>query len=366
MIEMYLFSGFHGNFEAVKFPEENLIFVALDGWVFYFYDCKEKRWHKIDRGRHNLHITVKNYQEISKEEIMDAMNGVFPEKETDIMKLCNPKDLNDFDMPRLLREEYEKYMSDEIIDYAVERFLSTSESIRTRAFLALKKIFDNALTNQRSNEQVLAQIKEQYFAFWGKEIFRAEIEIIDGNEGSSYFWIMPVRVIDYTDTNDFDNVARMEHAEISIEHDDVSQYLEPFLLKHFDSELEANKKRLDMYDNKPLDGFEWYVTDNFYTHDSVKNLIRDLEDTIDALSTGRENEFTIKLREKRGSETFKLLYSKTQSQEEIDEYNNNRPTVDDTAPELIVDFYRRLIFRLEYMMNVGIENGYNLISVMGP
>ena len=60
-----------------------------------------------------------------------------------------------------------------------------------------------------------------------------------------YFWIMPVRVIDCSDTNDIDAVAEMGSVEISIEEDDVRQYLTPFLNKYFDNELEANKKRIE-------------------------------------------------------------------------------------------------------------------------
>ena len=117
---------------------------------------------------------------------------------------------------------------------------------------------------------------------------------------------------------------------------------------------------------KYVDGFAWYLTHTFYTHDSVMNIIKDLKGTIEALSSGKENEFTVKLREKRGTETYKLLYAKDMSSEQIKEYNDNRPTVDNTDPKLIIDFYHRLIYRLEYMIKIGKEKGYDLISVMGP
>ena len=104
-------------------------------------------------------------------------------------------------------------------------------------------------------------------------IFKREIGIVDGHDSSSYFWIMPVRVIDYSNTNDMDNVAEMRSVEISIEEDDVSQYLTPFLYKHYNDELEANKKRIEHQwaddDGKEqvsvVSGFEWYLTHNFYT-----------------------------------------------------------------------------------------------------
>ena len=52
---------------------------------------------------------------------------------------------------------------------------------------------------------------------------------------------MPVRVIDFENTADLDSVAEMRSAEISIEEDDVAEYLTPFLYKYFDEELTENK-----------------------------------------------------------------------------------------------------------------------------
>lgn len=64
--------------------------------------------------------------------------------------------------------------------------------------------------------------------------------------------------------------------------------------------------------------------------------------------------------------TYELLYARDLTKEQIDAYNKNRPQEDDTEIELIVDFYRRFIYRMEYMLKVGQEKGYNLISFMGP
>ena len=97
---------------------------------------------------------------------------------------------------------------------------------------------------------------------------------------------------------------------------------------------EANKKRV--YERwEDDDGnlhttyysdFEWYLTYNFYTHDSIKNMLEDIKDTINALSSGVETDYIRKLRENR---TF------------------------DAKHELIVDFYRRFIYRMEYMIQIG-------------
>lgn len=346
------------DFEAVKFCEENMIFITHNGYLYYIYNYKYNSWCKY-RNAGNDHITVDRYPDVSKEELMNVMQGVFPENETDFIRLCSPRQLRIGDMMKLFEEEYMTYMSDNSIYNAVHDFLLESD-VRHKSFDELKKLFDTAILEQEDKEQVLIRIKEICFTIIGRDIFKKEIDIIDGHNGSSYFWIQPVRVIDYSDTNDLDNVAEMSSAEISIEQDDVDQYLWPFLDKYYDDELEANKHREDAH------GFEWYLTHNFFTFDSVRDILKDIENTIDVLDSGRENEYTVRLREKRGTATFELIYARNLTDEQIKEYNENRPKEDDTETELIIDFYHRFIYRMEYMMTVGKENGYDLISFMGP
>ena len=365
---MKLFDGF----EAVRFPEENLIFITKDEYIYYIYNPEYKWWRKYENAG-NDHITVSNYQDVSKEEIMDALGGVFPEKETDFMRCCNPSTLRVWDMVRLIKEDYQDYMSDRLIYRTVHRFLLKSD-ICHKSYLKLKELFDNALLLRQDNVQVLTQIKELSVSVIGRDIFKREIGIVDGHDGSSYFWIKPVRVIDYTNTDSLDSVAEMQSNEISIEENDVNQYLTPFLYKYFDDELEANKKRgydcwVDDDGNERVshvEGFEWYLTHNFFTFDSIENILKDISDTISALSSGRETEYTAKLREKRGRATYQLLYAKNLNEDQVREYNSNRPKEDNTEIELIIDFYHRFIYRMEYMMRVGKEKGYDLISFMGP
>ncbi len=351
---MKLFDGF----ETVKFYEENLILVTHDRYLYYIYNPKYKYWHK-HRNAGNDTITVHNYDDVSRAELENAMKGVFPKRETDFMRLCNPAQLSIGNMIDLLREDYANYMSDHSIYHMVHKLLLESD-ICHKSYEYLKKVLYNANALHSSNQQVLEEINELCLALFGRDIFKEEIGIVDGHNGSSYFWIMPVRVIDYSDTDSIDNVAEMKSCEISIEEDDVAQYLTPFLYKYFDEELEANKQRYD------ANGFEWNLTYNFFTYRSMTDILDDVKDTIDALSSGRETEFTVKLKQKRGSATNRLIYAKGLSEEQIAEYNANRPKEDDTEIELIIDFYHRFIYRLEYMMKVGKEKGYDLISFMGP
>ena len=364
--KMKLFDGF----EAVKFPEENLIFITNNGYLYYIYNPKYGTWQKY-KNAGNDQITVSKYPDVSEIELKKALDGIYPEKETDFMRCCNPSQLNIWNFLNLLKEDYSNYMSDDEIYDSVSRFLSES-NIHFKSYLKLKELFDNAINLKQDKKQVLILIKEICFEVLGRDIFKKEIGIVDGHDCSSYFWIQPVRVIDYSDTNDIDNVAEMKSAEISIEENDVDQYLTPFLYKYYDAELEANKKRVDYHSGDDdeqtsyISGFEWYLTHNFYTYDAIKNMLKDISDTIDALSSGRGNEFTAKLKEKRGFATYELIYAKNLTDEQIKEYNANRPKEDDTEIELIIDFYNRFIYRIEYMMRVGKEKGYNLISFMGP
>lgn len=332
------------DFEAIKFPEENLIFITRGEYLYYIYNNEYKHWHK-HKNAGNDHITVKNYPDVSREELINIMQGTFPTKETDFMRMCNPAELCAMNMVDLLKEDYPSYMSNCDIYYSVRQFISESD-ICHKTFLELQKMFDNAVLIKQEDKYVLNEIMELCFKIIGRDIFKEEIGIVDGHDGSSYFWIKPVRVIDYSDTNDSNNVAEMSNIEISIEEDDVAQYLTPFLYKYYDDKLEAHKLRVEGQwtdDNgnervSVVRGFQWYLTYNFFTYESVANILNDINDTVDTLLSGRKNEYIEKLRLKE----------------------NN------VEVALIIDFYRRFIYRMKYMMKVGKENGYNLISFMGP
>ena len=345
-------------FEAIKFYQENLIFITNNGYLYYIYSPKHKYWRK-HRNAGNDHLTVANYDDVSKEELKEAMNGVFPKGETDFMRLCHPSQLWIRDMLDILKEDYAKYMSDYDICHTIHCFLLDSD-ICYKSYEAIRKVLDVATANNYGNEQVVTQIKELSFNTVGRDIFKREIGIVDGHNSSSYFWIMPARIIDYDDSGDTDNVAEMRSIEISIEEDDVAQYLTPFLYEYFDEKIDANKHR------RNVSGFEWYLEHNFFTYDQMSHILKDIADTVDALISCTETEYTKKLKIKRGTSAYRLLYAKDLTEDEVAAYNANRPTEDDTEVALVVDFYQRFLYRMEYMMKVGKEKGYDLISFMGP
>ena len=111
-----------GEFDAVKFPQENSILVTHNGFIHYIYSIQHKLWRKYWHAGYDC-ISLPNYPDVSREEIINAMNGVFPRKETDFARLCAPSQLCIRDMMELLREDYATYMSDYNIYHAVHRFL---------------------------------------------------------------------------------------------------------------------------------------------------------------------------------------------------------------------------------------------------
>lgn len=97
------------DFEAIKFSEENLIYITCNGYLYYIYNPKYSSWAKYkDVG--NLELTVHKYPDVSEEKLKKALGGIFPQKETDFMRCCPPSQLCPRNMFDLLNENYSSYM----------------------------------------------------------------------------------------------------------------------------------------------------------------------------------------------------------------------------------------------------------------
>lgn len=209
------------------------------------------------------------------------------------------------------------------------------------------------------------------------DIFEKNIEIIEagnnmlkikkGSVGSSYFNIVPVKVKDIKkDTNDYDNVIEYNDVAISIEEDDISDYLLPVLLKYFNDDLQENKKRSDVsvehytigYDSS----FEWYLTYNYYTFDDIRKIIEELRKIIRLLTEDYDNPY---LDEIKKNYTGVLFRDNRINSNDVLENKDNSELIKNDINE-IINFYKRFIDYLEVMLDKGEENGYNLISFMGP
>ena len=330
------------DFEAVKFYQENMIFITRNGYLYYIYNHRYHNWSKHPNAG-NDRLTVANYADVSKEELTKAMNGIFPNKETDFIRLCSASQLCIRDMMRLLQEDYAAYMSDGAIYETIHCFLL--ESYRSvQSFERIQELLKTAVLNHYSNHQVVTYLKRLSFKTIGRDIFKKEIHITDGFGSTSSFAITPVRIIDYYDTEDSDNLVTMQNVAISIEDVDVYRYLFPFLDKHFDINLKANKRRLIVLEH----GFSGYFIPNFFSLDSMTQVLKDVADTIDALRSGRETTYTKRLKIQRDDH---LPYAEPRRNKDA---------------ERIIDFYQRFLYRMEYMIRIGKENGYKLILFKGP
>lgn len=193
------------------------------------------------------------------------------------------------------------------------------------------------------------------------------IQIIEGHNSSSYFWIMPVKIKDITkNTDDFNNVEEYRELEISIEEEDIRAYLFPILLEFFDDNLEENKKRgveyVQYINPEECSTFEWYLTYNYYTFENIENMINKIKELIALLNI----DYNSKKLEEIKKQYDWLLY-------ETSEYNPNKNYTENEIndiiernKDMIIDFYERFIKYMQNMIIKGKEKGYSLISFMGP
>ena len=179
---------------------------------------------------------------------------------------------------------------------------------------------------------------------------KEEIEIIRGHDTGSCFWIMPVK------TEIDDKTAKLEckrfnQYEISIEEDDVFDYLAYFLFKYFDGDLPENKARED------VDGFDWFLEHNFYTRDSIIEISLEISNLLGIITDDETSD-----EQKRLQIANDYPIAKMRGYNAIDMARNifdGRYTL-----SAVTSFYVDFITLLGKMMFECKEG--NLISFMGP
>ena len=122
---------------------------------------------------------------------------------------------------------------------------------------------------------------------------------------------------------------------LSIEEDDVDNYLLPLLEKYFDQDLELNTKRINKQGNA-IEGFAWNNAVNYYTYRNIHSLCLELEDISIALIMGETNELI---------ESIKA-------------------SVDEFEPKVVIDFYHNLVTRLRLIM--ANNSDLDIIGVVAP
>lgn len=184
------------------------------------------------------------------------------------------------------------------------------------------------------------------------------IRIIEGGCGSSYFNIFQIKVINANDDTDAtDNVEEMWDEAIAIEEENVNSFLYPLLKKYFNSDLLENKNRRDAKDD-----FERYLTNNFYTCDSIEKKIKEIKKIMILLKNDYDNS---KLDFIKENYSWVLYLDSRVDSRNIPENSKCNELVKPYVDE-IINFYKRFIDYLEKMMINGKKYGFNLITFIGP
>lgn len=179
-----------------------------------------------------------------------------------------------------------------------------------------------------------------------------QIMIVEGHDYSSYFWIMPVM----PSKEAILKMKECQEEEISIEENDIYDFLYYFLKKYFDPSFPYDKSRSDFGEIV----FEWNLEYNLYSYDTMNKMLNEIEECAELLDSDFDNPRLSGLKE-----YFKWY-------DFIDDDDKWAKKTDKAKAEEIIkrnihvaaDFYKRFIRRIRSMMKNAPE--YNLISFMGP
>jgi len=181
-----------------------------------------------------------------------------------------------------------------------------------------------------------------------------EIEIVEGHDPSSYFCFQPVYVKNKDKIILDDDIKELDE-EFSIEEGYVECFLWYFLNKHFDRENIYNKNRYECGMGYVTD-FEWYITHNFFTYQSIKVMLQDISCCADRLETDYDDPVLDDLKK-----WFSIFYMCSPDSED---YKSGNDQAIRKHIAVVIDFYRRFVKRLTLMMENNPEAF--LISIMGP
>ncbi len=193
------------------------------------------------------------------------------------------------------------------------------------------------------------------------------IEVEEWHNYGDSFWLMPVRVKDITKNCAYiDNLDCMKDEEISISESSFEDFLYPMFKKHFDENLPENKNRWESYpseERKYVKGFEWYLTDNFYTYGSIEAVLTDIEATAAILAEDYDEPRLDEIRKGlRNLPDYMPGYWRRKEKLSAEEADN---IVRENREHILV-FYKRFVDSLRSMMKAGEDADYKLISVCGP
>ena len=192
------------------------------------------------------------------------------------------------------------------------------------------------------------------------------IEIEEWHNPGACFWFGPIKVNDLSvNTWNLDNMDYMQTEEISVSEWSFRDFLYPLFKKHFDKELPENKSR---YEELPegtryITWFEWYLTENFYTYNSIEAVLADIEE-VAAILENDYDDARLDFIRKGLRNLYVYLPEYWHAEEKLTDEEADRVARENQKH--ILDFYRRFVEHIRAMMVVGEAAGYKLISVCGP
>lgn len=199
-----------------------------------------------------------------------------------------------------------------------------------------------------------------------KNWFEKNIEIIEkqvypifeGAYTSTYFNIFPISVKDKNGNTDKpDNLEEMLDVSISIEEHDVDYFLSDIIEKYFDSDMLVNVNR-DQSIREDNSRFKSYVSNNFYTYESIDKIISDIKEIVGAFENGNIDS---------KADDIKKLYKGVIALDNLITVN----TVQGEQYKMnmtfgLLNFYKRFVSYLETMAIEGKRQGFEYITFRGP
>lgn len=186
-----------------------------------------------------------------------------------------------------------------------------------------------------------------------------EIEIIEGHDPSSYFWFHPVKVKDNGKDLIYDEDIFLYDEEFSIEEGDIECFLWHFFEKYYDKELFCNKRYYDRVEGGANpNGFEWYLTDNFYKYETIKSMLAEINEVADLLENDFDNELLSPIKNH-----FSIFYMTEHDNPDHISGNSTNEALR-RHKECVISFYRRFVDRLSRMMENNPQ--VDMISICGP
>lgn len=183
---------------------------------------------------------------------------------------------------------------------------------------------------------------------------KKQVTIVEGHDGSGYFWIMPVKHVPKTEEH-WCGIQECRKEEISIEEDDVGVFLYYFLEKYFDRDYPYGDSR-EYCGNS----FEWNLEYNIYTYETMHMMLADIERCCYLLKNDYENAELDGIKAKFHYYPFsptRIPLDRRLTEEE-------KQAIIRENIYVATEFYDRFVRRMRAMMENTKE--YDLISFMGP